>query len=57
MTSDRVVSFSKNGNASTTPHCSLPRVWLEILGINTDHRLITMTLDTDNKQIIIKKKE
>ncbi len=51
------VSFNDNGRGSATPKTTLPKKWLDILGITIENREIELELDEEHKTIIIKKKD
>lgn len=53
---DLNVSFYKAGNGIGT-RMTVPKPWLEKLGVTKDSRTVEITLDEDNEQIIIRKKK
>lgn len=50
------VSFYKAGNGTGT-RISLPKPWLEKLGITKEERKIELMFDEDNEQLILRKKK
>ncbi len=51
------VSFNDNGKGSVTPKTTLPKKWLDIIGVTADNRNIELELNEEDKTIIIRKKD
>lgn len=50
------ISFYKAGNGGTSNRITLPKKWVEKIGITPDNRAVEIILDEENDSIIIKKK-
>lgn len=53
---DLTISFYKAGNGVGT-RLTLPKPWLEKIGITKDERKIELILDEESQQLIIRKKK
>ncbi|ADO83729.1 AbrB/MazE/SpoVT family DNA-binding domain-containing protein [Ilyobacter polytropus] len=53
---DLTISFYKAGNGTGT-RLTLPKPWLEKLGITKEEKGIELILDEENQQLIIRKKK
>ena len=50
------ISFYKAGNGGISNRITLPKKWVEKIGITPDNRAVEIILDEENDSIIIKKK-
>lgn len=50
------ISFYKAGNGGISNRITLPKKWVEKIGITPDNRAVEIILDKENDSIIIKKK-
>jgi hypothetical protein len=50
------ISFYRAGNGGTSNRITLPKKWVEKIGITPDNRAVEIILDEENDSIIIKKK-
>ena len=50
------ISFYKAGNGGISNRITLPKKWVETIGITPDNRAVEIILDEENDSIIIKKK-
>nr|DAX19244.1 MAG TPA: Toxin SymE, type I toxin-antitoxin system [Caudoviricetes sp.] len=50
------ISFYKAGNGGISNRITLPKKWVEKIGITPDDRNVEIILDEKNNSIIIKKK-
>lgn len=53
---DLKVMFAKSGSGSITTRLAIPKKWANDMGLSPEEREVEVTY-TDNKEIIIKKKE
>ena len=53
---DLNISFYKAGNGGISNRITLPKKWVEKIGITPDNRAVEIILDEENDSIIIKKK-
>ena len=53
---DLNISFYKAGNGGISNRITLPKKWVEKLGITENDRIIELLFDEDNDQLIIRKK-
>lgn len=51
------ITFGKSGNGNLNPRISVPKKFLDTLGVTQEQREVIMELDEEMKAIIIKKKE
>lgn len=49
------ISFSKSGSGSINAKLSVPKTWLDKLEITPEEREIELTLDEENKKLILEK--
>lgn len=52
---EKNIVFVKGGNGGITPKVTIPKKFLEALGIDQDHKEVVISLTTDKKIIIEKK--
>lgn len=50
------ISFYKAGNGGISNRITLPKKWVEKIGITTENRSVEIILDEKNNSIVIKKK-
>ncbi len=50
------ISFYKAGNGGISNRITLPKKWVEKIGITPENRAVEIVLDEENNSIIIKKK-
>ncbi|MEE0138834.1 AbrB/MazE/SpoVT family DNA-binding domain-containing protein [Fusobacterium ulcerans] len=53
---DLNISFSKSGAGNLTPRISLPKKWIDKMGISQEQRAVEVCFDENTNEIIIKKK-
>lgn len=51
------VSFSKSGSGSISPKLSIPKSFLDKIGVNQENREIEVILNEDREEITIRKKK
>lgn len=52
---EKNIVFVKGGNGGITPKVTIPKKFLDVLGIDKDNKEVTISLTTDKKIIIEKK--
>ena len=50
------ISFYKAGNGGISNRITLPKKWVEKIGITPENRAVEIVLDEENNSILIKKK-
>ena len=50
------ISIYKAGNGGTSNRITLPKKWVEKIGITPENRAVEIVLDEENNSIVIKKK-
>ena len=50
------ISFYKAGNGGNSNRITLPKKWVEKIGITPENRAVEIVLDEENNSIVIKKK-
>lgn len=50
------ISFYKAGNGGISNRITLPKKWVEKIGITPENRAVEIVLDEENDSIVIKKK-
>lgn len=50
------ISFYKAGNGGISNRITLPKKWVEKIGITPENRAVEIVLDKENNSIVIKKK-
>ncbi|WP_443864302.1 AbrB/MazE/SpoVT family DNA-binding domain-containing protein [Fusobacterium ulcerans] len=53
---DLNISFSKSGAGNLTPRISLPKKWIDKMGLSQEERAVEVFFDESTNEIIIKKK-
>lgn len=51
------VSFFKSGSGSISPKLSIPKSFLDRIGVSKDEREVEIEVKEDTKEIIIRKKK
>lgn len=54
---DLKISFGKSGSGSISPKLSIPKSFLDKIGISQEEREIELEVNEDAKEIIIRKKK
>lgn len=49
------IVFASDGKGRFTPKISIPKIWLDEMGINPNNREVKVEFSKDEKKIIIKK--
>ena len=50
------ISFYKAGNGGISNRITLPKKWVEKIGITPENRAVEIVLDEENNSIVIKKR-
>ncbi|WP_294707238.1 AbrB/MazE/SpoVT family DNA-binding domain-containing protein [uncultured Fusobacterium sp.] len=51
------ISFGKSGSGSISPKLSIPKSFLDKIGVNQDEREIELEVNEETQEIIIRKKK
>ena len=51
------ISFGKSGSGSISPKLSIPKSFLDKIGVNQDEREIELDVNEETQEIIIRKKK
>ncbi|WP_373076420.1 AbrB/MazE/SpoVT family DNA-binding domain-containing protein [Fusobacterium mortiferum] len=51
------ISFGKSGSGSISPKLSIPKSFLDKIGVTQEEREIELLVNEDTKEIIIRKKK
>lgn len=54
---DLKISFGKSGSGSISPKLSIPKSFLDKIGINQEEREIELEVNEDTRELIIRKKK
>ena len=54
---DLKISFGKSGSGSISPKLSIPKTFLDKIGVNQEEREIEIEVNEDTQELIIRKKK